>query len=47
MKEPYDIASISNKTLSQIQILEKQLREETGEELILIAYKDQSPTKKI
>lgn len=37
-KDTYNIASLSQDSLQQIRSLEKELRQETGEELILIAY---------
>ena len=40
-KDTYNIASLSRDSLQQVQSLEKQLRKETGEELILIAYEEE------
>lgn len=37
-KDSYNIASLSQDSLQQIRSLEKELRQETGDELILIAY---------
>ena len=37
-KDTYNIASLSQDSLQQLRSLEKELRQETGDELILIAY---------
>lgn len=39
-KDAYNIASLSQDSLQQIRSLEKELRKETGEEVILIAYEE-------
>jgi hypothetical protein len=39
-EKQYDFANLSNLDLQQISLLEKTLSEEKGEEVILIAYKD-------
>ena len=37
-KEPFDIAKLSPDTLKQIHLLEEQLGEEVGKEIVLVAY---------
>lgn len=37
-KDSYNFASLSRDSLQQIRSLEKELRQETGDALILIAY---------
>lgn len=39
------IINIIKQTLKKVQELEKRLREETGEEIILIAYKHERGSK--
>ena len=39
-KDAYNIASLSQDSLQQIRSLENELRKETGEEVILIAYEE-------
>jgi hypothetical protein len=35
----FPVADLKEQTLKKVQELEKRLREETGEEIVLIAYK--------
>lgn len=37
----YDTAHLSNESIADLRSLEEKFREETGEEIVLIAYTDQ------
>jgi hypothetical protein len=41
----FPVARLQERTLKKVQDLEKRLREETGEEIILIAYKQEKNSK--
>ncbi|MBB3868156.1 hypothetical protein DER53_08810 [Parageobacillus toebii NBRC 107807] len=41
----FPVADLKEQTLKKVQELEKRLREETGEEIILIAYKHERGSK--
>lgn len=44
-KKQYNLANLSGTTLQQVRSLEKTLSEEKGEEVILIAYENDSKEK--
>ena len=44
-KKQYDPANLSTATLQQVRSLEKTLSEENGEEVILVAYGNDSKAK--
>jgi hypothetical protein len=47
VKNPsFPVANLENNTLTKVQELEKKLREETGEEIVLIAYKRKETNEK-
>lgn len=46
MDKEYQFANLSSEDLQQLHNLEKQLSDEKGEEVILIAYHDQNENKK-
>lgn|GEM_PF-5749300 len=39
-EKQYDIANLSNEELQQVSTLEKTISREKGEEVVLIAYKE-------
>ncbi|MED4988700.1 hypothetical protein [Parageobacillus toebii] len=41
----FPVADLKEQTLKKVQELEKRLREETGEEIVLIAYKHERGSK--
>lgn len=41
MYENFPVANLKDKTLKKIETLEKELREETGENIVLIAYDEE------
>jgi hypothetical protein len=42
----FPVANLQEQSLRKVQELEKMLREETGEEIVLIAYKHEMAPKK-
>jgi hypothetical protein len=47
VKNPsFPVANLENNTLAKVQEFEKKLREETGEEIVLIAYERKEPNEK-
>ncbi|MFC4184189.1 hypothetical protein [Saccharococcus thermophilus] len=41
----FPVADLKEQTLKKVQELEKRLREETGEEIVLIAYKHEKTSQ--
>jgi len=42
----FPVANLEDTTLAKVQQLEETLREETGEEIVLIAYKNEKNSRK-
>jgi hypothetical protein len=44
-KETFPVANLSSDKLAKIQKVEQEIREETGEEIVLIAYEHQHDSR--
>jgi len=39
-KEKYDFANLSNTELEEVSSLEKEMKEKTGKDIVLVAYEE-------